>query len=529
MKLNHAVLEAIKRYPLATKIVCSPQGHSGNICDYQIRIPNAPLLSPSDGCVVCDGEIVPHWYESESTMWAKIKKLSETELPKIWLLHGALAPPTGQSNGDNTFLFFDDFTTLGCSAKWDEVGSATVTKVFETLFTAAHGGQGLACDGPYFYFGKDNGVGVDGTTYKIRRSDGAEITSFTSPPHSALICIRKDHDTILVGSGGSETPEVWEINKNTGVKIREWDFAGEGYNRGAGPIYKSDERIYLFSSDASYNFKIQEYQINDNGTWAAQGIEYAHTSLGVPQGAEYVGGYIYYLYDNGISKLQLNGDGSITVLDTLADLPGTEREGLAYCGGYFYYGDSDLNIRKIHNQMDMYGTAHGSLYSKSAAYGVNTALEIRWYGTSTQTHHSYPGFGYGDKTQSNILADSSAAKGAVIGKLYNDDDKVRARTRTDTDVGDVIDLSQSTDWDSDFKRYAIKRRSASVRYEDEGTDYEETDNIPTTDLYIGIGGYYTSDDGYHSIADYIFVRKYIYPEPVISLGETILSRNIIAT
>jgi len=248
-------------------------------------------------------EQLSQWIENITTTYVDIwVKLPSDGSNTIYLFAGN-ADADEYSDGDDTFNFFSDFSCISAYnfSKWDKVGSGNITKITTKQFTASHGGQGLATDGTYFYWGHNNGNGIDGTIYKIDTS-GNEVTSFTGPPHCAGGDWRDDHNTLLFSSGGSETPEVWEINASTGSKIRSWDFTGEGYNRGALLAYKSENRIYLFTSDSSSNFKIKEYQINDNGTWSAIGTEYSHSSLGVPQGLDYIDGYLYYLYDTGISK-----------------------------------------------------------------------------------------------------------------------------------------------------------------------------------------------------------------------------------
>ena len=469
------------------------------------------------------GEFVPYWIEDRvNGSWCKLW-FNATYIPAnswcndtYYLLYGN-ASASDASNGTTTFEFFDDFaSTLSYdTTKWDKVGSGVVHKVCENQFTASHGGQGLANDGTYFYWGHNNGAGVNGTIYKIKINDGSEVDSFTGPPHAAGGDWREDHNTLLFSSGSSETPEVWEINPSTGAKIREWDFSGEGYNQGALIAYKSEERIYLFTSNSS-GFKIREYQINDDGTWSAIGIEYSHSSLGTPQGLDFIDGHLYYLYDNGISKLQLNDDGGITILETLSSLPGGEKEGLTYLNGQFYYGDINLVIRKVLHQIACdISSNHVSLYSKNASYGIGTAIRCRWRASSTTL--DYPGFGYGNKGTSDIVDDSSGGHGVVIGKLYDANNYLQGRQTNDgTNRATTDNICSSQD---QFHVFEIRRKSSSVDYVvDDGSPVTLSNYYPTENLYVGVGGHHYFGDSGESIADWFLVRKYASPEPSALLG-----------
>jgi len=216
---------------------------------------------------------------------------------------------------------------------------------FKLLFTAKGGGQGLASDGDYFYFGHNNGKGVDGTIYKIDYT-GAKKTSFRGPPHCAGGDWRENNNTILFSSGGKEPVEIWEIDKSNGAKIRSWDFTDLDYGEGALVTWKKGNTIYLFTSDYNTsNFTIREVAINDDGTYKL-GEVWSHTSLGVPQGLDYKDGYLYYLTNKKLYQLKLNVDGGITIENQWNAPPG-ETEGLTWDGQNWYAGDVKRNIWKF--------------------------------------------------------------------------------------------------------------------------------------------------------------------------------------
>ena len=221
------------------------------------------------------------------------------------------------------------------------------------LFIAGAGTQGLTTDGVNWFWGVDNGSAVDGSIKKLNLTTGAVEATYAAPPHAAGGDWRENHDTIIFSSGGTDTPDVWEINKNDGTKIRSWDFAGIDYNRGALVAWESGDSIYLFTSDGSYNFKIRQITINDDETFTLGNV-WSSPSMGLPQGLDHKDGFLYYLSDHvspwttgKISKLCLNDNGSITVIESWLFEIGTESEGFTFLGDDMYYGDLTRRIHKV--------------------------------------------------------------------------------------------------------------------------------------------------------------------------------------
>ena len=428
-------------------------------------------------------------------VWVKVEDDLDNDID-IYCYYGNVNA-ANISDGRNTFSLFDDFSSLSYDKLWTKYGSGTLDKGYGVLFTAGNGGQGLTTDGDYFYFGKSNGDGVDGTIYKYDFSGNFQ-TSFAGPPHSAGGSYRIDHDTILFCSGGVDTPEVWEISKD-GTKLRSWNFIGEGYNRGALVAYKSSNHIYLFTSDTSSNFKIQEYQINDDGTWSAIGIEYSHTSLGVPQGLTFVRGYLNYLYDNGISKLQLNADGTITVLETLSNLPGSEKEGLTHWGDTLYYGDSNKDIRIIYNEIIADFSSDTVYLTSKTAFGKNTAVKMHCRTSSNSL--DYPIWGY---------RSSDGQEYAAIGKLHYAHNYLQTRTSTggsSSESGNIYSSQQNwTDYEIIRDKNDVKYYVADV------LKHTESNNVPQQNITIQLGGTTHGESGNYRVSQ-VLVRKYISPEP----------------
>ena len=75
-------------------------------------------LNAKPGFTDNDANEIPYWIESVSgtlaTIWVKVPSISDTT---IWIYYGNESAST-TSNGDTTFIFFDDFTTLDTD-KWD--------------------------------------------------------------------------------------------------------------------------------------------------------------------------------------------------------------------------------------------------------------------------------------------------------------------------------------------------------------------------------------------------------------------------
>lgn len=213
--------------------------------------------------------------------------------------------------------------------------------------------QGLTTDGINWFWGCINGDSVPGTIYKLNLTTGAvEGTLIDSaPPHAAGGDWRENHDTLIFSSGAAEVPEIWEINKTDGTKIREWDFTDVDYNRGALTAWDSGDSFYLFTSDASSNFKIRAVTCNDDGSYVL-GDVWTSSSLGTPQGMDCKNGDIYLLFDHstGIAKLckmALNADGTATIDESWLFSIGTEGEGFTFLGDNKYFGDYACRIRRI--------------------------------------------------------------------------------------------------------------------------------------------------------------------------------------
>jgi len=225
--------------------------------------------------------------------------------------------------------------------------------------------QGLCSDGVYYYFAGHNDRTNEGADiHKIRIFDNKEISVFAKkgPLHSAELLWYQPHDSILACSGGNtRKPFVWELNKKTGDVLNKWDFAGIGENGGALIAWIKDNNIILFTSSGDgAKIAFTKVFLQDGGksvlgdTWY-----YSVTDLGVPQGMDYLDGFIYYLADAGktindnphaIYKIKLEDDEkkTVNILEEYRVNIGKETEGLSIDpNGNVLFGSAEERIYQL--------------------------------------------------------------------------------------------------------------------------------------------------------------------------------------
>ena len=476
---------------------------------------------------------LPFWIEKwdygneTAIVWVKLPLIKANTQKNIYVWYGNESV-NNASNGDNVFEFFDDFDPIPYMVLEDVV-----------LVGSGRGGQGLVFDGEYFYWGKNNGNNTNGTIYKIDTS-GNIITSFDGPPHSAGGCLKTDTNTLLFSTGGDVQPLVWEIDKN-GNKIREWDFSGEGYNRGCLIAFLGNNIIALLTSDTNNNIKIQKYIINSDGSWLRNSIEYSYskTNLGTPQGLDFDGEYLWYATNFGVFKLKLLDSGDLFIKEKFinTDLNASyETEGISLYNDNIYLGlknlnDGSLSIKKkskisYKEQVDITkwtGVSDDStvvidnsclkvtsnndinIYSFSK-FGINTAVETKWQGISATGDHTYPMIRY-FIDGNNYMS---------IGKLHYNNDYVQARNKKNGAYTEY-NLSKSTDWNNLLKRYSIKRESNKSIFTDNDNDYTGSDNYITDDAYVGFNVTNSANIQAGFISDFIAVRKFYAEEQNITV------------
>jgi len=429
----------------------------------------------------------------KAVIWVKVEA-GDTELNIAY--GNPNATKSSYENGEQVFEFFDDFNDLIDLTKYEyynEGGKAypfTVTK----LFTASGGGQGLTFDGEYLYFGQNNGAGVNGSIYKLTLT-GDFVDTFTGPPHCAGLDYRFDRDTILVSTGGDEPAVVWEIDKDTGEKIREWDFSSLGYGKGALVAYKGDNHAYIFTSDTSTaDFQIHEVILHDDGTYDVV-ANWSHSSLDTPQGLDYYNGYLYYLTGGNkgnIYKLKLNDDGSIDVIGIAERVITAESEGLALAfeQGKIYIGDANKNIYELRFGTLHLETASGTDY-ETYIYSKGTFSDVIVH-TVAKGANCYPlmvamtdaqDWGDGLPCESyNFLG---------LGRFHVADDYLYGRQVRNGEERIEQAYSTTTEWDNQFNRYMLVYDTSNTTvkyYYNGGLLGSTTDGVPSVPLHVILGG-----------------------------------------
>lgn len=128
--ISSKVIEELRRFHVVTKYIVYPK-QSSDIKEYQVKLSNVPSVSKEDVLVVHNGKIIPHWVETKGTVWTKVPTLFSRVPIIIYTLTGNPSP-TKNSNGFNTFVFFDDFEDGNYTGRWT-VTSGTWTEALGYL------------------------------------------------------------------------------------------------------------------------------------------------------------------------------------------------------------------------------------------------------------------------------------------------------------------------------------------------------------------------------------------------------------
>lgn len=114
---DNRMLEAVKRKQYISEYIIYPQ-QSNNINNYQVLLKNVPSYSSEDVILIHNKKVLPHWVQSKGNVWTKIPILLARTPIRIYALTGNPGSVIN-SNGENVFEFFDDFTgTAINTTKW---------------------------------------------------------------------------------------------------------------------------------------------------------------------------------------------------------------------------------------------------------------------------------------------------------------------------------------------------------------------------------------------------------------------------
>lgn len=244
-----------------------------------------------------------------------------------------------------------------------EQKTVTVEKIFEKdgKWECA---QGLGYDGKYFYYaGHNDKTKQQADVHVIDKNTGKEVKCFDKKGalHSAEVAVNRLRNTVTTCSGGDgRKPYLFELDIQTGENINEWYFDGMGENGGGLHCFTEDGTLIFFTSSkdgARIAFDVVTLNYDGTGTYTVNAsYAFSRTDLGVPQGLDYYGGYLYYLADAGrrvdknphyIYKISLT-DGEVKLECAYSFDFKEETEGLCIdTDGTLYIGAADECIYRF--------------------------------------------------------------------------------------------------------------------------------------------------------------------------------------
>lgn len=279
--------------------------------------------------------------------------------------------------------------------------------------------QGLTTDGEYLYFaGHFDKQNKGASIHKIRMSDMVEVAVFehAGPMHSAILDYEPETDTIFASTGGDgRAAAVWELDKNTGECLGQWDLRTLGFGGGAGVISLGNREILLYTS-ASDGAKIafNHLRLSENGGYdVLSEWKYTDSDLGVGQGLDSLsrsgdGSFIvYYLADAGSSvsvdphyvyQIRLTPGAPVEIQKRFHISIKAETEGLCFLtradGGYdVYFGTNEERIYKI--DAPLASLQETPFEQPESVNSFTLSFFVRLDGIDNR----YPGIiGYGDMT-----------------------------------------------------------------------------------------------------------------------------------
>ncbi len=263
-------------------------GNANDLTNYQVKI----TLSSSNfdfSKAQSNGEdlrftnsngttLFDYWIESydnsgqTAIAWVEISSISASSTKTIYIYYGN-SSASSASNGDNTFVFFDDFSSDGelSAAQWDDHAESPVF---------AHALGSVVKDGDTYYLYYDTVYG--GTSIAMATStDGINFTDATS--HNPILSVGEagEWDDHHIG-----LPYVWKEDTTFYMAYRGDD--GVGNDREGGLAYSSDG--YSWTKIANNPYLV------DDSAWVSGGVE--------PWGVIKVGDtyYQYYSAFGGLTR-----------------------------------------------------------------------------------------------------------------------------------------------------------------------------------------------------------------------------------
>lgn len=374
-----------------------------------------------------------------------------------------------------------------------------------------HAGQDLTTDGVYWYWGHNNGAGLNATINKIDPSTGQTIASFDGPPHSSSTDYSVSRGTLLAASGAGEVSVIWEIS-TSGEKLREWNFSSlgvPGFVAAVDDSISSENAVWVFTRDGSHGWEIDlhHFILHDDGTWTDDvGQVLLHTAAnGTVQGCAGRNGRIYLLTDDPslparrVSRFTRIGDVAIQDRTWIFPTP-YESEGIMFWKGMLHYGDgAGIVYRAPYQPLETQSIVEHSVVTQDLTFGLDAGS---------------PKIITGKGTPYNTLD-------AAIGTMYLSDGKVYLKTGAGMDAWDVFNTTSAAP--ATYVSDSFDRPDSSVTLGDTDTGQNwqlmsSTDgSTPTAGITNGrayfpaptAGGYAVVDSG---VSDCVIEVTYYVPE-----------------
>ena len=123
-------------------------------------------FTKSDGTTLLDYWMESYTASSQAIFWVEVADDLSTTAQTIYIYYGN-PNATTTSNGNNTFLFFDDFDdNVFDTTKWDSVGTGTITEANGELKVVANAGAYGKAARSRISITIGSGVSVEGYYYK---------------------------------------------------------------------------------------------------------------------------------------------------------------------------------------------------------------------------------------------------------------------------------------------------------------------------------------------------------------------------
>jgi len=224
---------------------------------------------------------------------------------------------------------------------------------------------------------------------------------------------------------------------------------------------------------------------------------------------------IYCYYGNANATSASNGNNTFLLFD---DFDGTSLDTTKWKT----YGSPSIALSN--SKLTFYSTSNYSSFCSLTGYTTNTA--IRWYAIFGNTTAGYYGQGYG--------VDKGTSWEYIVSGDNNPTFSVHWETQPNIEAYPSKTSTNNTTTNRPFRTYEIRRQTNgnAVYLINDSQVYSDT-SITDTNSYVFGANHYSSDGSANShVFDYVFIRKYISPEPAFSSSggeEVILNASIISS